>query len=138
MFTNFCWLGQNLCLNYIQDKQNILAALAESLKNFVKTLKKFKEPGDLKHIYKNELDKACLDRDGASAIGKYLAKLIVSDKVMKDRPYAIALNCKYHRWILKRISKYDVKFFNKKIGLATKANVNEELAQELQKPVIKH
>ena len=36
-----------------------------------------------------------MDRDGTSAIGKYLAKLTVSDKVMKDRAYEIALNRKY-------------------------------------------
>ena len=56
---------------------------------------KFKEPDDLKYIHKNKLDKACLDCDDASAIGKYLAKLTVSDKVMKDKAYEIALNPKY-------------------------------------------
>ena len=36
-----------------------------------------------------------MDRDDASAISKYLAKLTVSDKVMKDKAYEIALNPKY-------------------------------------------
>ena len=36
-----------------------------------------------------------MDRDGTSAIGKYLAKLTVSDKVMKDRADEIAPNRKY-------------------------------------------
>ena len=50
---------------------------------------------------------------------------------MKDRD----LNCfKSYIWcISKRISKYGVQ--DKKTGLI--ANVNEELAQELHKPVIK-
>ena len=35
---------------------------------------KFKETGDLKHIYKNKLDKACFSHDAAYANGKDLSK----------------------------------------------------------------
>ena len=42
-------------------------------------IKKFRETGNLKHIYKNELGKACFTYDIAYSDGKDLPKRTVSD-----------------------------------------------------------
>ena len=58
-------------------------------------IQKFRETGHLKHIYKNELNKACFSNDTAYSDSKILAKRTVSDKILKDRVYEIAKNAKY-------------------------------------------
>ena len=60
---------------------------------------------------------------------------IISDKILKDRAYEIATNPKYDGYQRVLASTVD-KFFVKKTGPGV--SVNEELAQELQKPVIKN
>ena len=50
-------------------------------------IKKFRETGNLKHLYINELDKACFSHDAAYSDSKDLAKKTVSDKILKDRAY---------------------------------------------------
>ena len=47
-----------------------------------KRIKKFKETGDTKYIYKNELDKACFQHDMTYGDFKDLAKRTISDKVL--------------------------------------------------------
>ena len=44
-------------------------------------IKKFKETGDTKYIYRNELDKACFQHDMAYGDFKDLAKRAASDKI---------------------------------------------------------
>ena len=102
--------------------------------NNVKRLKNSKT-GDLKHLYRNELDKACFDNDVAISDSKDLAKRTISDKILKDRAYEIATNPKYEGY-QRRLAKMVYRFFDKKTELG--ASVNEELAQELQKQVIKN
>ena len=41
------------------------------------SIQKFRETGNLKHIYKNELDKACFAHDAAYPDSKDLAKRII-------------------------------------------------------------
>ena len=55
----------------------------------------FKEMGDLSYIYNYELDKACFAHDTVYSDSKDLGKRIISDKVLKDGTYVIALNPKY-------------------------------------------
>ena len=55
-------------------------------------VQKFRETGNLKYIYRNELDKACFSHDAAYSDSKDLAKRTVSDKILKDRAYEIAIN----------------------------------------------
>ena len=43
---------------------------------------KFRETGNLKYLYKNELDKACFAHDKAHSD---LAMRSISDKILKDR-----------------------------------------------------
>ena len=42
-------------------------------------VKKFREAGNLKHSYRNELDKACFANDAAYSGSKDLAKRTISD-----------------------------------------------------------
>ena len=53
------------------------------------------QTGDTNYIYKNELDKACFQHDEAYSNSKDLVKRAQSDKVLKDKAFAIANNPKY-------------------------------------------
>ena len=46
---------------------------------------KFRETGSLKHLYRNELDKACFAHDAAYSDSKDLVKRFISDKILKIR-----------------------------------------------------
>ena len=48
-------------------------------------IRKFRETGNLKYIYKNILDKACFVKYTAYPDCKDLAKRTVSDKILKGR-----------------------------------------------------
>ena len=97
-------------------------------------IQKFKETGNLDYIYKNELEKACFAHDPGYSDSKGSAKTTFSDKILKDRAYEIAINPKYDGY-QRELASTVYKFFEKKTGLGE--NVNEELVQELCKPVIK-
>ena len=60
-----------------------------------KRIQKFRETCNSKHLYRNELDKACLALDAAYSESKYLANRTTSDKVLRDRAYEIARNFGY-------------------------------------------
>ena len=45
-------------------------------------IQKFREEGNLKHLYRNELDKACFAHDAAQSDRKDLAKITISDKIL--------------------------------------------------------
>ena len=53
------------------------------------------ETRDTNYIYKNELDKACFRHDMAYGDFKDLKRRTQSDKVLKDKAFAIASNPKY-------------------------------------------
>ena len=61
----------------------------------LKRIQNFKETGDTKYIYRNELDKDCLQHDMTYGDFKDLAKIAASDKVFKDKAFNIAKNPKY-------------------------------------------
>ena len=50
------------------------------------------QTGDTNYIYKNELDKACFQNDIAYGKYKDLEKRTQSDKLLKDKAFAIASN----------------------------------------------
>ena len=54
-------------------------------KNTKKEIQKFKEKGDSRYIYQNELDKACRDFNG-------LLRGTASDRVLHDKAFNIAKN----------------------------------------------
>ena len=58
-------------------------------------IQKFKETGDTKYIYRNELDKACFVHDAAYSDSKDLTKRAFADKVLRDKAFNIAKDPKY-------------------------------------------
>ena len=58
-------------------------------------IKKFKQTGDTRYIYRNDLDKACFQHDSAYADHKDLINRTEADKVLKDKVYHIASNPEY-------------------------------------------
>ena len=118
-------------------------------------IKKFKQTGDTRYIYRNELDKACFQHDSAYADHKDLINRTKSDKVLRDKAYNIGSNPEYDRY-QKGLASMVYKFFDKKsIGSGTAKPSSLErivkdtakpssversssiLADELHKPVIK-
>ena len=97
-------------------------------------IKKIKETGNLKYIYKNEWDKVCFAHDAAFFDDKDLTKTTISDKTLKDRAYEIAINpiCDGYQ---RGLASILYRFCDKKTGSV--ARINEEPAQELHKPMIK-
>ena len=102
-----------------------------------KRIQEFKETGDTKYIYKNELDKACFPHDMAYGDFKVLAKRTSSDKVLRDKAFSIAKNPKYDGY-QRGIACMVYKFFDKKsLGSGIKFIPNQQLADELHKTAIK-
>ena len=99
---------------------------------------KFKETGDSRYIYKNELDKACFQHGVAYGDFKDLAKRTAADKVLRDKAFNIAKDPKYDRY-QRGLASMIYKFFDKKTaGSGIKSMPqNEQLAEELHKPIIK-
>ena len=57
-------------------------------------IRRFMETGDTNYIYKNELDKVCFQHDMTYGDFKNLKRRAQSDKVLKDKAFAIASNPK--------------------------------------------
>ena len=92
----------------------------------MKEFKKYRETGNLKHLYRNELDIACFAHDATYSDSKDLAKRIISDKILKDRAFEIAKNCNYIIY-QRPLASMVYRFFDKKSGSGVSAN--EELAE---------
>ena len=106
-------------------------------------IKEFKRTGDARYIYRNELDKACLQHDSAYADHEDLTNRTEADKVLRDKAYDIASNQKYDGY-QRGLASMVYKFFDKKsmgsgfekLKNTTKSN-SLILADELHKPIIK-
>ena len=101
---------------------------------YCKRIQKFKEAGNLKYLYRNELGKTCFAHDAAYSDSKDLAKEAIWDKILTDRAYETARNHKYHGY-QRALASMIYKIFDEKTG--SEVSVNEELAEELHKPIIK-
>ena len=109
-------------------------------------LKKFKQTGDTRYIYRNDLDKACLQHDSAYVDNKDLINTTKADKVLRDKAYNIASNPEYDGY-QRGLASMVYKFFDKKsMGSGTAKPSSLErivkdssliLADELHKPVIR-
>ena len=104
-------------------------------------IQKFKETGDTNYIYKNELDKTCLQHDMAYGDFKDLARRTTSDKVLRDKAFNIAKNPKYDGY-QRGLASMVYKVFDKKsMGSGVNTHANNEksldLAEELYKLIIK-
>ena len=82
----------NICQRPALDK------LGFTYRSFTKSkerIQKFKETGDTKYIYRNELDKAYFQHDMAYGDFKDLARRTASDKILRDKVFNIGKNLKY-------------------------------------------
>ena len=109
-------------------------------------IKKFKQIGDTRYIYRNELDKAYFQHDSAYTDNKDLINRTKSDKVLRAKSYNIASNAEYdgyHRGLAIMVYKFvDKKSMGSGMaGPTAKPSSLErsslKLADERRKPVIK-
>ena len=82
-------------------------------------IRKFRETGNLEHLYRNELDKACFAYDAGYCDSKDLAKRTISGKILKDRAFEIARNHTYDGY-QRALTSMAYKGFNKKTGAIKK------------------
>ena len=106
-------------------------------------IKEFNCTGDMRYIYRNELDKACFQHNSAYADHKDLISRTKSDKVLRDKAYDIASNPEYDGY-QRGLASMVYKFFDKKstgIGFKKLKNTTKSsssiLADELYKPIIR-
>ena len=83
------------------------------------------------------MDKACFQHDIAYGKYKNLVRRTQSDKVLKDKAFEIANNPKYNGY-QRALDSMVYNFFDKKSkGAGIKSMPNQQLANELHKPIIK-
>ena len=101
-------------------------------------IQKFKKTGDTNYIYMNELDKDCYTHDAAYSDNKDLTKRTVADKILKNKAFDIAKDPKYDGY-QRGLASMVYKFFDSKVSGSGAKLVpeNEQLANELHKPIIR-
>ena len=111
---------------------------------------KFMPELHLRQPYKNELDKACFVHDAAYCDSKDLTKRTVADKILKNKAFDIAKDPEYDGY-QRGLASMVYKFFDSKVASPEKNTVgsggkhvntkitpqNEQLAEELHKPIIR-
>ena len=106
-------------------------------------IKEFKCSGDMRLLYRNELDKACFKHDAAYVKYKDVENRLISDQKLKNSAYDIVSNPKYDGY-QRGLARMIYKFFDSKVAPLDKKTMsskgiknNNILAEELHKPVIK-
>ena len=100
-------------------------------------IKKFKETGDSRYIYQNELDKACFQHDMTYADFKDLTRRTASDKILRDKAFNIAKNPKYDEY-QRGLTSMICRFFDKETsgsGIENENMSDQQLSEELHKPI---
>ena len=78
-----------LCLKCILDKSGFTYSACGPFTKSKERMQNFKETGDSRYIYKNELDKACFQHDMAYGDFKDLKKRTADDRVLRDKAFNI-------------------------------------------------
>ena len=100
-------------------------------------IKEFKQTGDSKYIYLNELDKACFQHDMTYGDFKHLSRRTFADKVLRDKAFIIPKDLE-HDGYQHGIASITYNFFDKKTSDSSIENTsNKELAKELHKPIVR-
>ena len=73
----------------------------------------FKETGDSRYIYRNELDKACFQHDMTYGDFKDLAQRTAADNILRDKAFDIAKDPK-HDGYQRRLASVVYKCFDKR------------------------
>ena len=77
-------------------------------------IEKFIQAGNTDFIYKNELDKACLQRNMGYSKSKDLTKRTQSDKALRDKAFKIASDPKYDGY-QRRLASMVIRFLIKNL-----------------------
>ena len=96
-------------------------------------IKKFKQTGDVHYIYRNELDKACFQRDSAYADHKDLINRTEADKVLRDKAYDIASNPEYDGY-QRGLASMVYNFFDSKVASPDKKSAGGGFKKPTAKP----
>ena len=101
-------------------------------------IQKFKDTGDTNYVFKNELDKAFFVHDAAYSDSKDFTKRTIADKNFKNRAFDIAKDPRYHGY-QRGLASMVYKFFYSKVSESSAKLIleNEQLANELHKPIIR-
>ena len=102
-------------------------------------IKKIKQTGYSRHIYQNELDKACSQHDVTHGDFKDLYRRAAADKLLHDKAFNIAKNPKYDGY-QRGLASMVYKLSEEKIygsGIKNENISNKQLAEKLPKPVIR-
>ena len=70
--------------------------LVDHLLNIVKKNQKFRETGNLKHLHRNGLDKACFVHDTSYSASKDLANRTILNKILKVTKIVSMMNIQEH------------------------------------------
>ena len=111
-------------------------------------IQKFKETGDTSYIYKNELDKTCFQHNMAYGDFKDLKGRTASDTFLRDKAFDVAKNPKYDGY-QRGLASMVYNFFDKMSpslpdksvsggGVNIEVKHNEQLAEELHKPILRN
>ena len=95
-------------------------------------IKKMKQTGDTRYIYRNEFDKACFQHDSAYADHKDLINRTKSDKFLRDKAYNIASNPEYDGYQRGLVSMVYNFFDRKSIGSGTAKPSSLERVKKLK------
>ena len=79
---------------HLKQPEFTYSACGQFTKNKAR-IQKFKETGNTSHIYKNQLDKACFQRDMAYGGFKDLARRTAFEKILRDKAFNIDKSPKY-------------------------------------------
>ena len=122
---------------HLRQPQFTFSACGPFTKN-KERIQKFKETGDSRYIYRNELDKVCFQHDMAYGDFKDLAKRKATDKVLRDNAFNMAKDSKYDGY-QRGLASMVYKFFDKETaGSGSKSMPqNEQLVEELHKSIIR-
>ena len=134
VINKFLLAGDKFMLEMHLRQHRFVCSACGSFTRHKERIKEFKRIGDTRYIYRNELNKACLQQDSAYADHKDLINRTKADKVLRDKAYDIASNPEYDGY-QRGLASMVYKFFDKNStgsGIAS----SSILADELHKPII--
>ena len=103
-----------------------------------KIVKEFMHTQNINYIYKNDLDKACVQHDMTYSKYKDFVKRTEPDKFLRDKVLKIASNPKYDGYE-RGLASVAYELFEKKYtGSGIKSTLNQQLADELHKAIIRN
>ena len=87
IINKFLWTEDKLMPELYLKQPGFTHSACEPFTKHRERTQKFRETGNLKHFIKNELYKPCFTHDAAYSDSQDLAKITISDTILKDRAY---------------------------------------------------